>query len=102
MFNIIHLENMFKVDFIVRQEEEYRKLEFRRKRLLNIGNLEVWVVASEDLIISKLYWTRDSLSDTQLKDVKKLLNLENLDRTYVEKWVDHFQLRVVYEKAKHA
>ena len=54
MFNIINQHTVMKIDLIIRKNEEYRMMEFtRRKQILLHGKL-LWVVAPEDLILSKL------------------------------------------------
>ena len=66
MFNAIHLESAIKIDFVVRKDEPYRLKEFERRQNISIGEFDVWVVSKEDLILSKLFWARDSHSDMQL------------------------------------
>lgn len=68
MFNIIHNEAIIKIDFIVRKETEYRKIEFERRRSLTFEGLRIFITSPEDLIISKLYWAKDSLSEMQMRD----------------------------------
>jgi hypothetical protein len=67
MFNAIHLPTMGKLDFIVRKDEEYRRLELSRRRPMELGGARVWVTAPEDLILSKLHWARVSRSQLQLE-----------------------------------
>jgi hypothetical protein len=85
MFNLFHLAKLVKVDFIVRKDDEYRRLEFSRRRRLNLGGLEIWVASLEDLILSKLVWIRDGQSAQQRRDVSKLLGAE-IDNAYLAKW----------------
>jgi len=73
MFNLIHNETIIKVDCIVLKNETYRQEEFSRRRKITVGDFEVWIVSREDLILSKLYWARDSRSEMQLRDVRNLL-----------------------------
>ena len=73
MFNIIHNEWMVKADFIVRGDEEYRKLEFKRRRRFDIEGTLIWVIAPEDLILSKLGWSKESSSALQQRDVQGLM-----------------------------
>lgn len=73
MFNLIHNESVFKIDFIVLKAEQYRQEEFARRRQITIDNFQTWIVSREDLILSKLYWAKDSKSEMQLRDVKNLL-----------------------------
>lgn len=99
MFNIIHNEYVFKVDFIIRKESAYREFEFQRRRRVEVEGISLWVVTPEDLILSKLFWAKDSLSELQLGDVKNLLrNLRDLDKGYLEKWVRDLGLEEIYAK----
>src|SRR6266849_3206835 len=73
MFNLIHDQYIIKVDFVVRKDTPYRLKEFSRKKKISVDGQDVYVVAPEDLILSKLEWAKDSKSEVQLKDVKNLL-----------------------------
>ena len=101
MFNAIHNEYVFKVDFIVRKDDPYRALEFQRRQQVEIEGVLMWVVTPEDLILSKLWWAKDSLSELQLGDVRNLLRtLKDIDKGYLEKWVHSLHLEEVYAKVK--
>lgn len=54
VFNLIHQEAIIKVDCFVRKSSDYRRLEFSRRELIDIGDFTTWIVSKEDLIISKL------------------------------------------------
>ena len=86
MFNVIHNDSMVKIDFIVRKDEPYRETEFRRRRSLLLGDVELCVVAPEDLILSKLLWSADSGSEMQGTDVRNLLAEGELDEAYLRGW----------------
>lgn len=85
MFNIIHLRELSKVDFILRKNSEYRKIEFNRRKKVKIDDVEVWIVSIEDLVLSKLFWAKESHSEMQLADVKNLLKAET-EMDYIERW----------------
>ena len=76
MFNLIHQDSVIKVDCIVLKDEPYRQEEFDRRREIAIGNARICVVSREDLILSKLFWARDSRSEMQLRDVRNLLSTD--------------------------
>jgi len=97
MFNIIHLETVIKVDFIIRKNQEYRVLEFNNRKKMKLEDQEVWVVSLEDLIISKLYWAKDSFSEMQIKDIVSLIDLD-FDMDYVEKWCHHLGLDLILRR----
>ena len=87
MFNVIHKEWSAKADFIVRKDQEYRKVEFSRRRKISIEQADVSVVSVEDLILSKLVWRKESQSELQLADVRRLLaSNPGLDWDYLKKW----------------
>lgn len=99
MFNIIHNEGVVKVDFIIRKNIEYRKIEFERRRLTVFEGLEIYVTAPEDLILSKLEWAKDSFSEIQIRDVKNLLMISGLDMDYISDWVRRLGLEEIFRKA---
>jgi len=99
MFNIIHNALIIKVDFVVRKESDYRLTEFSRKRRVSVEGQDVFIVAPEDLIISKLDWARESRSEVQLADVRNLLvRVKDLDRNYLERWVNRLGLNSLYRE----
>jgi predicted nucleotidyltransferase len=85
LFNVIHNQALIKVDCIVRKGTKYRLLEFERRREVSLQDIKVWIVSKEDLIISKLYWARDSHSEFQLRDVRNLLT-SGYDSAYLAEW----------------
>ena len=99
LFNIIHNDSVYKIDFIVRKEAEYRKTEFLRRRKVELSNIPIWIVSPEDLIISKLFWAKDSSSEMQIKDIENLLqSVEALDKGYLNSWIKKLNLDSVFEK----
>jgi hypothetical protein len=55
----------------------------------------------EDLIISKLWWAKDSLSELQLNDVRNLIKSpDQMDELYLEGWIADLNLQALYKKAK--
>lgn len=84
MFNLIHHESVIKVDFIVLKTAPYRREEFARRERITIGDFQTWIVSREDLILSKLYWARDSHSELQLRDVRSLMETD-CDTAYLHR-----------------
>jgi len=76
MFNLIHNDAVIKVDCVVLKADAYRQEEFARRRQINIGKFKTWIVSREDLILSKLFWAKDSKSEMQLGDVRNLLSTD--------------------------
>ncbi|TVQ96050.1 MAG: hypothetical protein EA399_16620 [Desulfovibrionales bacterium] len=100
LFNIIHKESVIKVDFIVRKNSEYRILEFKRRKQIHIGETPIHIVSKEDLILSKMYWTRESRSEMQKKDILNLMK-SGYNEKYVEKWALHLNVMDIYMECTH-
>lgn len=101
IFNIIHNEGIVKVDFIIRKETKYRKIEFQRRRNIMFEGLKIYITSPEDLILSKLFWAKDNFSEMQIQDVKNLMRMvSGLDIDYIEKWVTELGLEKIYKEIK--
>jgi uncharacterized nucleotidyltransferase DUF6036 len=100
MFNLIHDQYIIKVDFVVRKNTPYRRREFARRKKISIDGQELYVVAPEDLILSKLEWAKDSKSQVQLRDVQNLLqSVKKLDRRYLARWAKQLGVESLYREA---
>jgi hypothetical protein len=99
LFNVIHQESVIKVDCIVRKDTPYRRVEFERRQRIAIEDFSTWVASKEDLIISKLWWAKDSHSDQQLRDVKNLIGA-GCDSDYIERWTKELGLTTLWEECK--
>jgi hypothetical protein len=100
MFNLIHNESVIKVDCIVRKQDEYRLNEFGRRQRIKVLGFETWIVSKEDLVLSKLFWAKDSHSELQLRDVKNLL-ATGCDRPYIERWTSGLGLTALWDEIAH-
>ncbi len=93
MFNIIHLDSIMKADFIVRNNSEFRQVEFDRKKRITIGRNKFSVVTVEDLFLSKLQWWKESESTMQQSDLNLLKNTASLlDWDYISHWAARLNL----------
>jgi hypothetical protein len=97
LFNLIHQESIIKVDCIVRKETAYRLAEFNRRQRIRIQDFETWITSKEDLILSKLFWAKDSHSELQLRDVKNLV-ATGCDRPYIDLWSEKLGLTSLWRE----
>jgi hypothetical protein len=102
MFNIILNATSFKIDFIVYDEKDpYEKEKFARKVRVAFDGRHIFVISPEDLVISKLIWSRKGGgSERQLRDCESILNLNKgkIDTKYIGKWVEILDLKYEFEK----
>ena len=101
IFNIIHNEWVIKADFVIRGNEEFRREEFARRQKIVIDDVPISVVTAEDLILSKLVWSKQSSSDLQLRDVRQMLcTVSELNWQYMQKWATILKIDDLLYKAK--
>ena len=93
MFNVIDNETGFKIDFIVRKDNEYSDLAFNRKERVEGFGTKLWVININDLIIAKIIWIQDYQSERQINDIKNLLDNSSKDIKYVRSWCDKLNLK---------
>ncbi|MBN1806646.1 MAG: nucleotidyltransferase [Sedimentisphaerales bacterium] len=99
MFNVIFNQYVIKIDFIVKKSSEYQQGALSRRKQVLIGQSPMWFISAEDLIISKLIWSKDSYSEMQLQDVRNLMEtVENLDLKYIENWIHKLDLERIYKE----
>lgn len=92
MFNLIHKQTALRIDCIVRQDTEYRRTEFGRRKISDVYGFPVWIVAIEDLIISKFVWIQHIQSDKQKEDISHLLANKDMDFDYIRFWMNKLAL----------
>ena len=99
LFNLLHYPSLLKIDCVVRKSLPYRTEEFSRRRRVDFAGFPVWIVSAEDLVLSKLYWLRESRSEMQFRDVRNLINaVPSLDGIYLRHWADHLGIRPLLEE----
>jgi hypothetical protein len=93
-FNAIDPESGWKADFIVRKERPYSREEFGRRQRISLLGVELSIASLEDVLITKLEWSRLGDSALQRRDVVHLLERTwtRLDRAYLEKWIPELAL----------
>ena len=92
MFNIIDFKSGFKVDVIILKDTDYFLQAFKNKKISNELGYEVYVISLEDLILAKIIWIQQLQSERQKEDIKMLLNNENIDIQYINKWSNKLKL----------
>ena len=88
MFNVIDHHSGYKADLIIRKNRPFSREEFGRRQQVNIMGLKVWVVSPEDIILSKLEWSKNSDSTIQLQDALEVMivQADGIDLNYLRKW----------------
>ena len=93
MFNIISDKTGYKLDFLLKKNDNYRTIEFERKKRRMVFKFEAWVVSAEDLLLSKLIWIQEIESEIQKNDITDLIDDADIDREYVNSWIKVLNLK---------
>lgn len=96
MFNLIYNKTYFKIDIIPLDEDNiYELKKFENRVKIKFPNRDIFVIGLEDLIISKLLWSKSAGgSERQIKDCESIyrLNYEKLDLEYIRKWAKFLKI----------
>jgi hypothetical protein len=99
-FNIIDSLSGWKADFILRKTRAFSRQEFERKGIAEIAGIDVWVTSPEDIILSKLEWSKDNQSERQLMDALgvAVVQWNHLDVDYLRKWAKELRVEDSLER----
>lgn len=88
MFNLIHMQTGFKVDFIVRRNRPFSAEEFKRRLQAEFAGRPCWFASPEDSILSKLEWSKKGESERQFIDAVGIARVQKsaLDFEYLRHW----------------
>jgi hypothetical protein len=96
MFNVMSFATGIKIDFITKKPSAFEAGKFQRRRRSKVGEIEFWVISKEDLILSKLAWAKDSHSERQFEDVRRLIE-SGVDAATINEEIDAQGLSEVWE-----
>jgi len=100
-FNVIEHRTGWKIHLIIIKDRPFSRTEFGRRRPGNVMGVRALVTSREDAILSKLEWAAKSGSERQLEDVAGILSVGGeLDREYLEEWVEALGLADQWERAR--
>lgn len=101
-FNVIDFATGWRIDFIIRKDRPFSVEEFRRRRIVEVGGLKLFVAAPEDILLAKLEWARMRESARQIEDAASIIRAQGkgLDAAYVERWVEELELREQWDTAR--
>jgi hypothetical protein len=95
MLNMIHSTLFVKCDLIFLRSDEFSLNAFNRRQAVQIENHNVFFISLEDLILQKLLWRKETQSEQQLLDIKRLIaqNETILNREHLRIWSQRLGLQ---------
>ena len=99
MFNVIHRETAFKIDCVLKKNDAFQKNAFDNRKRIDFYGRDIWIITKEDLIISKLWWAKESRSEKQLNDVKNLIS-DDFNYEYIEDWTRKLDVFDLFDQCR--
>ncbi len=101
--NAIHGSSGYKAEFfLLRDQDDYRRVSLTRRRLVRIGRSlgEVYVHSPEDLIINKVYYFGLSQQTKHVRDIAGIIAFcgDELDTAYIDEWVVKLGIEAVWQE----
>jgi len=108
LFNVFDASSGYKADLIIRKDRPYSLEEFKRRKIVNMLGLSLYLVTPEDAILSKLEWTKKGQSERHFTDALgvAIVQGERLDWEYMQTWtrtlgLDEFYQRLIEASSKY-
>jgi hypothetical protein len=99
-FNVIDRSTTWKTDLIFSKPTPFGRSEFERRIQASFLGTAVFLATSEDTVLAKLEWAKLGQSEQQLRDVRSIVEVKaaELDRVYIEAWLDELGVRELWEE----
>ncbi|QOV90679.1 nucleotidyltransferase family protein [Humisphaera borealis] len=87
-WKIRHIDSAFQIELFLISEDPHDRERFLRRRKVKYNGNPVFVATAEDVVITKLRWSRQGKRAKDLDDVRSVLTVsgENLDWEYIHRW----------------
>ncbi|MCA6597205.1 MAG: hypothetical protein IM539_13100 [Pseudanabaena sp. M046S1SP1A06QC] len=95
ILQIIHMESISRADLIIAGNQPFDLIQFQRKQAIEVMEGRILYYASpEDVILNKLVWRTQSVSEKQWRDVLGILKvqMELLDLDYLRQWAGYLEV----------
>lgn len=95
-----HVDPIFKVELFFLSDDPHDREHFARRRSEKFGPRTMPVASAEDVIVTKLRWSKNGRRTKDIDDVRYVLAVQagNLDMPYIRHWCDAHGTRELLEK----
>lgn len=99
-FNALDLRSALKVDFWLLQPAPFEREMFGRRVRQELFGEPAWIATAEDIVLHKLFWSRMTPSERQLRDAAGVVAVQKdaLDLVYLRRWAGELGVASELEK----
>ncbi len=94
----------FKVEFFLLSDDPHDRARFERRRRLEVLGGPAYLPSPEDVVITKLRWSRHGERQKDLSDARDVIAVSGpqLDWPYIERWCDEHGTRKLLDHLRHS
>jgi hypothetical protein len=99
-YRLKHQHSGFVVELFLLSDDPHDRARFSRRVVGDVGGRKIFVPTAEDVVITKLRWSRSGSRAKDVEDVRNVLSVQagRLDLDYIRSWCDRHQTRELFEK----
>ena len=101
-FILTHRESAFKIELFLLSNDPHDQERFSRRRLEQLSGHQVYIASPEDIVITKLRWSKAGSRRKDIDDVRGVIHVQQnaLDWAYIERWCDSHGTRKLLESVR--
>jgi hypothetical protein len=99
-YRLRHTRSAFLIELFELSSDPHDQMRFSRQKRTQFLDSEVFVPTAEDVIITKLRWSKHGQRAKDVDDVKNVLRVQagSLDLPYIRDWCDRHGTRNLFER----
>ena len=99
-YRIEHLPSQFTIEFFDLSSDLHDQKRFARRKTAVLAGRDVSVPSPEDVVITKLRWSKGGNRQKDVEDVLNVLRVQRsaLDLPYIRDWTDRHGTRELFER----
>ena len=96
----VHLKTTYKIELFHLSSDPHDQSRFARMQAIDFEGRPVWLPTAEDVVVTKLRWSKGGKRAKDLEDVKNVLAVQRgkLDLNYIRQWCDQHGTRQLLEQ----
>jgi hypothetical protein len=99
-YRLRHRSSEFLIELFMLSDDAHDRARFERRVKLAVGGLHAHVLTAEDLIVTKLRWSRQGRRSKDREDLVNVLasQRDNIDLEYIRSWTDKHGTTELFEQ----
>lgn len=99
-FRFTHVPTQFVIELFTLSDDPHDRQRFSRRVATDMGGARTFIPTAEDVIVTKLRWSRHGNRSKDVDDVRGILAVQTgrIDLGYVREWADQHGTRALLEQ----